>query len=36
MGPGWDALEILAIEGYRSEALTHYQASQLFGMTRAG
>ena len=31
---GREALERLAIEGYRSEALTHYQASQLLGMTR--
>ena len=28
------ALETLAIEGYRSEALTHYQASQLLGLSR--
>lgn len=28
--PGREALEALAIEGYRS----HYQASQLLGMTR--
>ena len=32
--PGRDALERLAIEGYRSEKLTHYQASQLLGMMR--
>ena len=32
--PGREALETLAIEGYRSEVLTHYQASQLLGMTR--
>jgi predicted HTH domain antitoxin len=32
--PGREALERLAIEGYRSEKLTHYQASQLLGMTR--
>lgn len=32
--PGREALEALAIEGYRSEKLTHYQASQLLGMTR--
>jgi len=32
--PGWEALERLALEGYRSEALTHYQASQLLGMAR--
>jgi predicted HTH domain antitoxin len=32
--PGRDALEALASEGYRSGALTHYQASQLLGMSR--
>jgi predicted HTH domain antitoxin len=32
--PGREALEALAIEGYRSGALTHYQASQLLGMSR--
>jgi predicted HTH domain antitoxin len=32
--PGRDALEALAIEGYRSGKLTHYQSSQLLGMTR--
>ena len=32
--PGREALEALAIEGYRTEALTHFQASQLLGMTR--
>jgi predicted HTH domain antitoxin len=32
--PGREVLEALAIEGYRSEKLTHYQASQLLGMTR--
>lgn len=32
--PGREALEAPAIEGYRSGALTHYQASQLLGMTR--
>ncbi len=32
--PGREALDMLAIEGYRSGALTHYQASQLLGMTR--
>lgn len=32
--PGRDALESLAIEGYRSGALSHYQASQLLGLTR--
>ena len=32
--PGRDALEALAIEAYRSEQLTHYQAARLLGMTR--
>jgi predicted HTH domain antitoxin len=32
--PGREALEAVAIEGYRSGALTHYQASQLLGVTR--
>ena len=32
--PGRDALEALVIEGYRSGQLTHYQSSQLLGMTR--
>ena len=32
--PGREALERLAIEGYRSEKLTHHQAAQLLGMTR--
>jgi len=32
--PGREALEALVIEGFRSEKLTHYQASQLLGMTR--
>lgn len=32
--PGREALEALAIEGYRSGALTHYQASQLLGFSR--
>ena len=32
--PGREALEALAIEGYRSGALTHYQASQLLHMSR--
>jgi predicted HTH domain antitoxin len=32
--PGREALEAIAIEGYRSEKLTHYQASQLLGITR--
>jgi predicted HTH domain antitoxin len=30
---GREALEALAIEGYRSGALTHYQASQLLGFS---
>lgn len=29
-----EALEALAIEGYRSGSLTHYQASQLLGLSR--
>jgi len=32
--PGREALEALALEGYRSGALTHYQASQLLGLSR--
>ena len=32
--PGREALEALAVEGYRSGALTHYQASQLLGLSR--
>ena len=32
--PGREALEALAIEGYRSGTLTHYQASQLLGLSR--
>ncbi len=32
--PGREALEALAIEGYRSGALTHYQASQLLHLSR--
>ena len=32
--PGREALEALAIEAYRSGALTHYQASQLLGLSR--
>ncbi len=32
--PGREALEALAVEGYRSEKLTHHQAAQLLGMTR--
>jgi predicted HTH domain antitoxin len=32
--PGREALEALAIEGYRSEALTHAEASQLLGVSR--
>ena len=32
--PAREALEALVIEGYRSEKLTHYQASQLLGLTR--
>ena len=32
--PGREALEALAIEGYRSGALTHYEASQLLQLPR--
>ena len=32
--PGRAALEALAIKGYRTGTLTHYQASRLLGMTR--
>ena len=32
--PGREALEALVIEGYRSEALTSYQARQLLGLSR--
>ena len=32
--PGREALEALAIEGYRSGALTHYEASQLLQFSR--
>ena len=32
--PGREVLERLAIEGYRSGALTHFQASQLLGKSR--
>jgi predicted HTH domain antitoxin len=32
---GREALEALAIEGYRSGALTHYQASHLLGLSRS-
>ena len=32
--PGREALEALAIEGYRAEALSHHQAAQLLGLTR--
>ena len=32
--PGRAALEALAIEGYRSSALTHYEASQLLQLSR--
>jgi hypothetical protein len=31
---GREALDALAIEGYRSSALSHYQASQLLGLSR--
>jgi predicted HTH domain antitoxin len=32
--PGREALEALAIEGYRSGKLTHHQAARLLGMNR--
>jgi predicted HTH domain antitoxin len=32
--PGREALERLAIEGYRSGALSHHQAGQLLGLSR--
>jgi predicted HTH domain antitoxin len=32
--PGRTALESLAVEGYKTGALSHYQASQLLGLTR--
>lgn len=32
--PAREALEALAIEGYRSEKLTHSQAARLLGMNR--
>jgi predicted HTH domain antitoxin len=32
--PGQQALEALAIEGYRSGALTHFEASQLLQLSR--
>jgi len=33
--PGRQALEALTIEGYRSGALTHHEASQLLQLSRA-
>jgi predicted HTH domain antitoxin len=32
--PGREALEALAVEGYRSGAFSHYLASQLLGLSR--
>ena len=32
--PGREALEALVIQGYQAGSLSHYQASQLLGMTR--
>lgn len=32
--PGREALEALAIEGYRAGSLSHYQAGQLLGLSR--
>lgn len=34
LDPGRDALEALAIAGYRSGELSHYQARQLLGLSR--
>jgi predicted HTH domain antitoxin len=31
---GQEALEVLAIAGYRSGGLTHFEASQLLGLSR--
>ena len=31
---GREALEALAVEGYRTGALSHYQTSQLLGLSR--
>ena len=33
-GPGREALEALAIEGYRTSALSHFQASRLLALPR--
>jgi predicted HTH domain antitoxin len=32
--PAHEVIEAVAIEGYRSGALTHYQASRLLGLSR--
>jgi predicted HTH domain antitoxin len=32
--PGREALEALAIEGYRSGALSHFETGQLLGLSR--
>lgn len=32
--PGREALESLAIEGYRSGTLSHFEASQILGLSR--
>ncbi|HKD84698.1 MAG TPA: UPF0175 family protein [Terriglobales bacterium] len=32
--PAREALEALVIEGYRSSVLSHYQASQMLGISR--
>jgi predicted HTH domain antitoxin len=34
LNPGREVFEALAIEGYRSGALSHYQASQVLGSSR--
>jgi len=32
--PGREALEALAIEGYRNGSLSHFEAAQLLGLSR--
>jgi predicted HTH domain antitoxin len=32
--PGREALESLAVEGYRSGALSHFQAARVLGLSR--
>jgi len=33
--PGREALEALSIQGYRAGTLSHYQASQILGLSRS-